>query len=111
MAHVSVTINGRTYKIACDDGQEAHLEKLANYVDARTRELVATVGQIGDSHLLVMTSLMIADELSDAISGGGGDNGADASVSAALEAETALSANMEALAKRIETVAQRLEGA
>jgi cell division protein ZapA len=65
MAKVSVTINGRKYDIACDDGQEAHLARLAQYVDKRVDELVAAVGQVGDARLLVMASLLVADELSE----------------------------------------------
>ena len=48
MASVNVTINGRSYQIACDDGQEAHLKRLGSYIDKRIAELVASVGQIGD---------------------------------------------------------------
>ncbi|MEX2450398.1 MAG: cell division protein ZapA [Rhodospirillales bacterium] len=66
MAQVSVTINGRKYPIACDDGQEAHLSRLASYVDNRIKELVAAVGQGDHARLLVMVSLLVADELSDA---------------------------------------------
>ena len=68
MASVNVTINGRSYQIACDDGQEAHLKRLGSYIDKRIAELVASVGQIGDARLLVMVSLLIADEMSDAYS-------------------------------------------
>lgn len=66
MAQVSIVINGRKYQIACDDGQEAHLTRLGAYVDKRVGELVAAVGQVGDSRLLVMATLLLADELSDA---------------------------------------------
>ncbi len=65
MAQVSVTINGRGYQIACDDGQEGHLTQLGQYVDKRVKELVQAVGQVGDSRLLVMVSLLIADELAE----------------------------------------------
>ena len=68
MAQVTVTINDRKYPIACDDGQEAHLSRLASYVDNRIQELVASVGQVDHSRLLVMVSLLVADELSDAYS-------------------------------------------
>lgn len=68
MSEVSVTINGRRYQIACDDGQEAHLTRLAIYIDQRVTELVAAIGQVGEGRLLVMASLLIADELSDAYS-------------------------------------------
>jgi cell division protein ZapA len=66
MAHVTVRINGRAYQVACEDGQEPHLEKLAAYIDQRVAELVRDVGQVGDARLLVMTSLIISDELADA---------------------------------------------
>ena len=68
MASVNVTINGRVYQIACYDGQEAHLKRLGGYIDKRIAELIASVGQIGDARLLVMASLLIADEMSDAYS-------------------------------------------
>ena len=65
MSQVTVTINGRKYDISCDNGEEAHLTQLAEYVDRRVDELVAKVGQVGDARLLVMTSLLCADELSE----------------------------------------------
>ena len=65
MAQVSVTINDRKYQITCEDGQEAHLTRLGNYVDKRLKELVAAVGQVGDAQLLVMVSLLVTDELSE----------------------------------------------
>ena len=65
MPEVEVAINGRNYQIACGDGEEAHLAQLGEYVDRRVKELVTAVGQVGDSRLLVMVSLMIADELAE----------------------------------------------
>jgi len=104
-----VTINGRNYQIACDDGQEAQLTRLSAYIDKRVGELVAAVGQVGDARLLVMASLIIADELSDAYSerdtlrdaGGGGVE--------RLEAEESLCAVLETVAQRIEDVAAGLK--
>ena len=66
MAQVSVTINGRTYPVVCDDGQEDHVTRLTSYIDKRAAEILENVGQVGESRLLVMTSLLIADELSEA---------------------------------------------
>ena len=68
MAQVTLTINGRKYDISCDNGEEPHLTQLAEYVDRRVGELVAKVGQVGDARLLVMTSLLVADELSEVYS-------------------------------------------
>ena len=65
MAQITVLVNGRKYDIACDDGQEAHLTRLAQYIDRRVDELIAAVGQVGDARLLVMASLLVADELSE----------------------------------------------
>ena len=66
MAHVSVTINGRQYRMACDDGQEHHLARLAHDLDQRIAQLRSTFGEIGDMRLTVMAALIIADELSEA---------------------------------------------
>lgn len=66
MSQLDIQINGRTYNIACDDGQEEHLKKLATFFGDRVEELAGTLGQIGDARLMLMTGLMIADEMSDA---------------------------------------------
>ncbi len=66
MAHVTVSIAGRTYRMACDDGQEAHLSRLAAEVDGRIDQLRGSFGEIGDQRLGVMAAITIADELSEA---------------------------------------------
>jgi cell division protein ZapA len=66
MSHVNVTINGRQYRMACEDGQEDHLRRLAKDLDHRIEQLKATFGSVGDMRLAVMAALTIADELSDA---------------------------------------------
>ena len=65
VSQVEITINGRQYRVACEDGQESHLTNLANYFDGKMKSLVDEVGQIGDTSLMVMAGLLIADELSD----------------------------------------------
>ena len=62
MPLVNVMVNGRAYTIACDDGEEEHLRQLAATVDAKTREVLSSVGQVGDTRLLLMAALLIADE-------------------------------------------------
>jgi len=111
MAQLNVSINGRNYPVACDDGQEAHLARLGTYVDNRIKELTAAVGQVGDTRLLVMVSLLLADELSDAYSELDVAQSADEGVAAMLSAEEALSTEIEKLAERIENIAERLEQA
>jgi cell division protein ZapA len=63
MAHVSVTINGRQYRMACEDGQENHLIWLSGDLDRRIGQLRAQFGEIGDMRLTMMAALTVADEL------------------------------------------------
>jgi len=65
MAHVSVTINGRQYRMACDDGQENHLARLAYELDQRIARLRGEFGEIGDMRLTVMAALIVSDELAE----------------------------------------------
>jgi len=66
MSHVSVTIHGRQYRMACEDGQEDHLVRLARDLDQRIEQLKASFGAIGDMRLIVMAALTQGDELSEA---------------------------------------------
>jgi cell division protein ZapA len=66
MGEVSVPVNGRSFAISCEDGQEARIRRLAQYVDAKVNAFVASVGQVGEARLLLLAALTIADELSDA---------------------------------------------
>ncbi len=63
MSSVSVTINGKNYRMACEDGQEAHLEKLAEYFDNYVNHLKGSFGEIGDQRLAIMAAIMVTDEL------------------------------------------------
>ncbi|WP_460021633.1 cell division protein ZapA [Magnetospira thiophila] len=108
---MTVEINGRKYQIACDDGQEAHLTRLAAYIDKQLGKLVTSVGQIGDARLLVMASLMIADELSEAYSELEVLRGGDGGSAVRRQADDNLAERLEVLAHQVETVAQRLEEA
>ena len=66
MNHVNVAINGRQYRMACEDGQEAHLLKLADSLESRIEGLRGKFGEIGDARLTVMAALTVCDELLDA---------------------------------------------
>ena len=66
MSHVNVTINGRQYRMACEEGQETRLLRLAEMLESRVANLRGKFGEIGDQRLTVMASLTIADELQDA---------------------------------------------
>jgi len=99
MAQVSVTINGRDYRVACEDGQEAHVAELADYIGGQVAGLVEDVGQVGETRLLLMAGLVVADELSEM----------RAQLDAARSEAGRSDAVEEALADRLETLAARIE--
>ena len=65
MPQVTVTIAGKTYRMACGEGEEAHLEGLAAFLDGKIEEMRAAFGEIGDMRLHVMAAITIADELTE----------------------------------------------
>jgi cell division protein ZapA len=66
MSQVSVTINGRQFRMACEDGQEGHLMNLARELENRIGGLRTKFGEIGDTRLTVMAAITVADELAEA---------------------------------------------
>jgi cell division protein ZapA len=111
---VEILVNGRSYRVACDDGQEAHVARLGRYVDQKVQGLVQSVGQIGDARLLLMASLLVADELVDTdqalnaarnelATAPVGDAGAPS------PDEAVLARALDSLAQRIEAIAAELE--
>ena len=66
MTTINATIAGRQFRLACEDGQEEHLQLLAQDLDARIEELRKKFGEIGDTRLTVMAALRVADELAEA---------------------------------------------
>jgi len=119
MAQVSVTINGKTYRMACDDGQEQHLAGLAERLNNSIDQLRERFGEIGDQRLTVMAAITFADQFAEA-SGrlhqieseiASLQQARDAVVEqqAAAEADTAAAINT--IAERIEHLASRISGA
>jgi cell division protein ZapA len=109
MPTIEVLVNGRRHAVQCGQGEEARVRQLASYVDRRIAELARGQTQVGDARLLLMASLVVADELSDAFdeikrlrasldhqSGGGEREAAGA---------------LEQAARRIEAIAAELESA
>jgi cell division protein ZapA len=66
MNHINVTINGRQYRMACEEGQENRLLRLAENLETRVESLRGRFGEIGDARLTVMAALTVCDELQDA---------------------------------------------
>jgi len=116
MPHVSVTIAGRQYRMACDEGQEDHLVRLAHDIDSRISQLRGAFGEIGDQRLVVMAAITIADELAEARgriraleSDIEGQRDARASAMARIEAsETEVARTIEEVAERIERLVAEL---
>lgn len=65
MAQVTVTIDGKQYRMACDEGQESHLVDLAERFDRYVAHLKGAFGEIGDQRLTVMAGIMVMDELAE----------------------------------------------
>ena len=106
MGQVSVPVNGRSYTITCDDGQEIRIRRLAQYVDAKVGEFVGKVGQVGEARLLLLAALVIADELSDANDALDRGRHRAASTHSELAAAPNLARNgVDGPSKRVETIA------
>lgn len=112
MAHVVVTIAGRTYRMACEDGEEAHLEALARLVEDKILTLREGFGDIGEQRIVVMAALTIADDASIAARK---LEAAEAELAALREREAALlereAALQDRVASALEDAAARVERA
>ncbi len=65
MSSVNVTINGKNYRMACEEGQEDHLRSLAEKLDSYVGQLKGSFGEIGDQRLTVMAGILVTDELTE----------------------------------------------
>jgi cell division protein ZapA len=116
MSQVNVIINGRQFRMACENGQESHLQQLARDLDQRIEKLRANFGEIGDTRLTVMAALTVADELAEA----GGklrkleeelaslQAARAASAERAVATQAAVAAALNSAAERIELVTRAL---
>ena len=116
MPQVSVNINGRKFRVACEEGQENHLTELAADLDGRIEKLRAEHGEIGDARLTIMAALTLEDELAEL---GGKLRGLEAELAAlqdtrvtatdrAKATQAALSAALNSAAERIEGMTKRI---
>ena len=62
MANVNIKFNGKEFLLSCDDGQEEHLEELLTHINQKFNSLKNDLGNIGESKLLLITSVKIMDE-------------------------------------------------
>ena len=106
MAQVDVSVNGQSYRIACEDGQEDRLVDLAAMVDEKVIGLVNRIGQVGSNRLLVMAALIIADELVDLKNEAGSSQELEDNTN---QQDTVLA--LQEITKRIENIADQVEQA
>lgn len=112
MSEVTINVNRRPYRLACEDGQEEHLKGLAARVDARVTDLVGKFGQIGDQQLLVMVGLLLADEAAELRRRLDAQEHLSEEHASAYDAADAAAAGvLDAVAERIETLADGVERA
>jgi cell division protein ZapA len=110
VGQISLTVNGRPYAVTCDDGQEARIRRLGQYVDAKVAEFVGSLGQVGEARLLLLAALIIADELADTNEAVRVERSAARAAEAeATAAAGAAASGIQGIAQRVEAIAARLE--
>ena len=103
MAEVDLSIAGRSYRVACRNGEEASLHEAARLVDAKSREALAGLGTLSEARQLLFASLLLADQLLD-------QNPQSAAAAVAAAPDSALLERADSLANRLEALADALEG-
>jgi len=118
MAEVNLNIHGKNYGITCDPGQENRVLEVGQYVDDRARDIGAAGAASNENHLLVLTALVLADEIKElrdnliAAQNGQPTSPAPIEYQGLSEAdESQIIQSIEQLANRIENVAERLRAA
>jgi len=102
MAEVDLNIAGRTYRVACRNGEEASLHEAARLVDAKSREALAGLGTLSEARQLLFASLLLADQLLD-------QKPESAAAAVAAGFDPALVRRAESLADRLESLAETIE--
>jgi cell division protein ZapA len=102
-AMVDITIAGRTYQVACREGEEENLRSAARLVDGKSREALAGLGTLSESRQFLFASLLLADQLIE-------KPGEDGTAVAPAGPDPRLVSRAEALAERLESLADALEG-
>ncbi|WP_157016456.1 cell division protein ZapA [Mesorhizobium xinjiangense] len=116
MAQITVIIDNKTYRMACEEGQEEHLVDLAQRFDRYVSHLKGSFGEIGDQRLTVMAGIMVMDELTElqrrlkALEAEVGTmrKARDEATLKSDKSDTAISGALAGLAERMETLATRV---
>ena len=116
MAQVTITIDNKQYRMACDEGQEEHLQEMGQKFDRYVTYLKGSFGEIGDQRLTVMSGIMVMDELTELqrrVKGMESEivtlrKTRDDALSKADKNDAALTSALSGLAHRMEALAERL---
>jgi cell division protein ZapA len=100
MAQVTLTIHGTPYKLACNDGEEENLARLAAEIDRKVGEVFETVGNVGEAKLLLMAALLMLDE----VRGGKAPAQAPPVIDITAQADT-----LDTMAGQIDSIAERVK--
>ena len=111
MAQVSLKINGYAYTVSCEDGQEDHLRAMAGAVEERMARVKALGSQSGESRLLVLAALLMADELHDMAVELAGAHNHRGPAPGHVSPPPVESSRMAELAERAESIAAAMERA
>jgi len=109
VAQVTVKINGYSYTVGCEDGQEQHLANMAGEVENRIDSIKALGGQSGEARLLVLAALLMADELHDLRIEADALKSSPARGAKPAKAEAEAARRLAKLASRAEQIAADLE--
>ena len=102
-AMVDLTIAGRTYQVACREGEEENLKTAARLLDAKSREALSGLGTLSEARQFLFAGLLLADQLIDK------EPGAAEAAAAPAEPDPELVRRAESLASRLESLAATLE--
>jgi cell division protein ZapA len=103
MAQINVSVGGHSYALACRDGEEERLKALAAHINSKTETLRGALGQVSEPRMLLMSALLVTDELFELR-----DRTVKSQIDAPATAEAATSA-LNAAAERIEAIVTSLE--
>ena len=110
MAQVTIKLNGYSYTVGCEDGQEQHLTAMAAQVENRIESIKALGGSSGEARVLVLTALLMADEIHDLrIEMEGLRSGPAAAAPRAGKGDGEMTRRVSRLAARAEQIAADLE--
>ena len=109
MTTVAIHVNGRSYDISCDEGQEARIQELGEYVDQRIRSIAGSGAVGNDAHLYVLTSLLMADEIFDLQEQSQNNDQNAQGQDLNLAISEAVSAREAEISKQIDTVTEQVE--